>query len=73
MSISFLLHGSITSKAVNKVAANDATVLLLVWDPKWRGPLPGGASKEEIEICFPDWKITNIEAADEQWYRLCRK
>ena len=73
-------------KAVNKVAGDDATVLLLVWDPKWRGPLPGGASKEEVELCFPDWRITHIELADEnppgilkflkaneQWYRLCRK
>ena len=73
-------------KAINKVAHQDATVLLLVWDPKWRGPLPSGASKEEIEMCFPDWTITDVETAtdnpegiykilkaNEQWYRLCRK
>jgi cyclopropane fatty-acyl-phospholipid synthase-like methyltransferase len=73
-------------RAVNKVASENATILLLVWDPKWRGPLPGGASREEIESCFPDWKITHIELAadnpepiykilkaNEQWYRLCRK
>ncbi len=73
-------------KAVNNIASKDATVLLLVWDPKWRGPLPGGASREEIETCFPDWKITHVEPAadepeaiykilkaNEQWYRLCRK
>lgn len=73
-------------KAVNNIADQDATVLLLVWDPKWRGPLPGGASREEIETCFPDWAITDVEPAadepeaiykilkaNEQWYRLCRK
>jgi len=73
-------------KAVNKVAGQDATILLLVWDPKWRGPLPSGASREEIETCFPDWMITHVEPAatepeaiykilkaNEQWYRLCRK
>jgi SAM-dependent methyltransferase len=72
--------------AVNKIARQDATILLLVWDPKWRGPLPGGASREEIEACFPDWTITDVEPAadepeaiykilkaNEQWYRLCRK
>jgi len=73
-------------KAVNKIATQDATVLLLIWDPKWRGPLPGGASREEIESCFPNWSITHVEPAsaepegiykvlraNEQWYRLCRK
>jgi len=73
-------------EAVDKVAGEDATILLLVWDPKWRGPLPGGASREEIETCFPAWKITDIELAadepeaiykilkaNEQWYRLRRK
>jgi len=73
-------------RAVNKIAGEKATILLLVWDPRWRGPLPGGASKEEIESCFPDWNITHVEPAaiqpeaiykilkaNEQWYRLCRK
>ena len=72
--------------AVNAIAAKDATVLLLVWDPKWRGPLPGGASREEIENCFPNWTVTHVEPAaeepeaiykilkaNEQWYRLSRK
>ena len=72
-------------KAINKIASQNATTLLLVWDPKWRGPLPGGASREEIESCFPDWKITHVELAatepeaiykilkaNEQWYRLRR-
>jgi SAM-dependent methyltransferase len=73
-------------KAINRIAGQEATILLLVWDPKWRGPLPGGASRKEIEVCFPDWTITHVELAatepeaiykilraNEQWYRLCRK
>jgi SAM-dependent methyltransferase len=79
-------HKRAMGKAVNKIADQDASILLLVWDPKWRGPLPGGASRKEIETCFPDWKITHLEPAarepeaiykilkaNEQWYRLCRK
>ena len=72
-------------KAINKIASQKATILLLIWDPKWRGPLPSGASRKEIESCFPDWKITHVELAatepeaiykilkaNEQWYRLRR-
>ena len=71
--------------AVDKVATADATILLLVWDPKWRAFLPGGASRAEIETCFPKWTITHVEPAaddpepiykilkaNEQWYRLGR-
>lgn len=73
-------------KAINEIAGQEAVILLLVWDPKWRGPLPSGASREEIESCFPEWEITHVELAatepeaiykilkaNEQWYRLCRK
>lgn len=73
-------------KSVNEIADQDASIILLVWEPKWRGPLPGGASRKEIETCFPEWKITHVEQAvtepegiykilkaNEQWYRLCRK
>lgn len=72
--------------AVDKVAGKDATILLLVWDPKWRAFLPGGASRAEVETCFPNWTITHVEPAadkpeaiykilkaNEQWYRLKRK
>jgi len=79
-------HRIAMGKSINSVTAGDATLLLLVWDPKKRGPLPGGASRDEIEMCFPEWKITHVEVADtnppgilkllkanENWYRLCRK
>jgi cyclopropane fatty-acyl-phospholipid synthase-like methyltransferase len=77
---------SAMGKAVDKIAAQDGTILLLVWDPKWRAFLPGGASRRQIETCFPGWTITHVEPAaddpepiykvlkaNEQWYRLRRK
>ena len=73
-------------KGVDAIAAEDATVLLLVW-PKRIRPLIRGASREEIEEAFPGWEITHIEPSgfvlpkplelllrpDEHWYRLRRQ
>lgn len=74
-------------REVDAVAAADATLLLLVWAPRRRGPLPRGASREEVESAFPGWEITDVipshfEAPapvelmmtpDEHWYRLRRR
>jgi SAM-dependent methyltransferase len=74
-------------REVDTVATADATVLLLVWQPKRRGPLPRGASAEEVEACLPGWKVTDVLPShfkapapverlltpDEHWYRLCRE
>ena len=74
-------------REVDTVAADDATALLLVWQPKRRGPLPHGASAEEVEACFPGWKVTDVLPShfkapapverlltpDEHWYRLRRE
>lgn len=73
-------------RAVNAVAARDATVLLLVW-PRRRRPLIRGADRTEIEASFPGWTITDVEPShfslpkpmewilrpDEKWYRLRRE
>lgn len=73
-------------KEVSAVATEDATLLLLVWAPRFRGPLPRGASREAVESAFPGWEITDVipshfEAPppvellmtpDEHWYRLRR-
>ena len=73
-------------REVDAVAASDATVLLLAWDPRWRGPLPRGASRREIEEAFPGWTVTDVGPSnfvaprpvellmrpDEHWYRLRR-
>jgi hypothetical protein len=74
-------------REVSALSAPDATVLMLVWEPKRRGPLPRGASRGEVEACFPEWRVTDVEPShfeahkpievlmkpDEQWYRLRRR
>jgi len=73
-------------RGVSAIAAEDATVLLDVFAPRRRGPLPRGASQTDVEAAFPDWVITDIEVADtepdpiaklfkfdERFYRLRRK
>jgi hypothetical protein len=65
-------------------AGPDAT-LLLAWKPGRRGPLPRGASSEEIQAAFPEWKLTDevplrlpegapgyVRRAKPQFYRLRR-
>jgi len=72
-------------REVSAIAADDATVLLDVFAPRRRGPLPRGASQRDVEVAFPDWEITDIEVADtdpdpiakllkfdERFYRLRR-
>jgi SAM-dependent methyltransferase len=74
-------------REVSAIAADNATVLMLGWAPKRRGPLPRGASRSEIEAAFPGWNATDVGATgfqapkpvellmkpDERWYRLRRE
>lgn len=73
-------------RAVSAVASPDATVLLGVFAPGRRGPLPRGATRDEVEAAFAGWKVTDVEVADtdpdalarklkfdEHWYRLRRE
>jgi SAM-dependent methyltransferase len=74
-------------REVSAVTTPDATMLLLAWAPKRRGPLPRGVSRSEIEAAFPEWDVTDVgdsgfEAPkpvellmkpEEHWYRLLRK
>jgi SAM-dependent methyltransferase len=73
-------------REITAVGAGDATVLLDVFAPRRRGPLPRGATPADIEAAFPAWQITDVEVADtdpdpialklkfdEHWYRLRRK
>jgi len=67
---------------VTAAAAPDAILLMLAFNPARRGPLPPGASREEIETAFGGWKILADEPADTsgmpralqgsapRWYRL---
>lgn len=72
-------------REVSAAAADDATVLLDVFAPRRRGPLPRGASRSDVERAFPGWEVTDVEVADaepdaiarrlkfdEHWYRLRR-
>lgn len=74
-------------REIDAVAAPDASVLLLVWEPRRRGPLPRGANRSEIEAAFPGWTVTEVGPShfeapkpvellmnpDEHWYRLRRE
>jgi SAM-dependent methyltransferase len=51
-------------REVSAVAASDATVILDCFAPRWRGPLPRGAGRDDVERAFPGWSIANAEAAD---------
>lgn len=59
-------------REVSKIAAADATVLLDVFAPGRRGPLPRGATRSEVETAFPQWTVTDIEVADTEPDALAR-
>jgi SAM-dependent methyltransferase len=46
------------------VAAPGATLLMMAWKPGRRGPLPRGASPEQIQTAFPEWTLIDDEAMD---------
>lgn len=49
-------------REVSAVADSDATMLMLVWGPGRRGPLPRGASRGDIEAAFPEWSVVDEDA-----------
>lgn len=53
-------------RAVSAVAASDATVLLDVFAPRRRGPLPRGATRADVEDAFPGWRVTDVAVADSE-------
>lgn len=67
---------------VSAIAAPGATVLMVAWNPRRRGPFPRGVSHAEIERAFPGWSATDLGPsgfhapkplrAVEHWYRLRR-
>jgi SAM-dependent methyltransferase len=69
---------------VNAVAGPDASLLLLVWQRARRGPMPPGASQEDVERAFPGWGVDDEEpyaaalprplrSTRPRWYRLSRR
>jgi SAM-dependent methyltransferase len=62
-----------------------ATLLMMAWKPARRGPLPRGASADEIQAAFPAWQLTDqvpmdmpegapgyVRRAEPRFYRLRR-
>jgi SAM-dependent methyltransferase len=49
-------------REVTALAEPAATLLMLVWKPGRRGPLPPGASRADIELAFPDWTVIDEDA-----------
>ena len=45
-------------------AAPGATLLLMAWKPGRRGPLPRGASVEQIQAAFRDWRLVDDVAME---------
>ena len=52
------------SREVTAVASENATLLMYVFSPGRRGPLPRGISREEIEQAYAGWTIADEEAFD---------
>lgn len=52
------------SRELDAVTAKGATMLTLAWAPGWRGPLPHGASRAEIEQAFASWRVTDEVSFD---------
>jgi len=67
-------------------AAPGATLMLMAWKPGRRGPLPRGASREEIQAAFTGWRLMDevamdvpsgapgyVKRADPRFYRFRRE
>lgn len=68
-------------RGVNAVAAPDAEMLILVWRRARRGPLPPGASRDDLARSLPGWTIVDefeyeaplpfpLKRVDPRWYLL---
>ncbi len=51
-------------RELTSVAAPGAALILDAFAPRRRAPLPHGADRAQIERCFPEWMITDVEVAD---------
>jgi SAM-dependent methyltransferase len=73
-------------REVTAVAAPGATLLMLAWARRRRGPLPRGANRSDIEAAYPEWTVIDeqpfdvrgapffkhVRKADPLFYRLRR-
>jgi SAM-dependent methyltransferase len=71
------------AQGVSAVAAKDATLLMVAFQPGRRGPLPRGVGCDDVMAAFTGWTLIDDGAADTlpgpmksaapHWYRLRRK
>lgn len=54
---------SAVGSGITKVAADDATLLMMAFGPNKVPILPGGVRRAEIEEAFPSWRIDHVEPA----------
>lgn len=70
-------------REVNAVTSSDATMLLLVWARARRGPLPLGATRDDLTTAFSGWRVVDeyayegelprpLKSVAPRWYRLAR-
>ena len=52
------------AREATAAAAPGATLLMMTWTPGRRGPLPRGASREDIQAAFPEWTLIDDQAMD---------
>lgn len=73
----------VMGREVEAIASADAILLLLVWARARRGPLPPGASPEDLVTAFPGWHIDEerpyegelprpLRHVAPRWFRLAR-
>lgn len=73
----------VMGREVEAIASADAILLLLVWARARRGPLPPGASPEDLVTAFPGWHIDEerpyegelprpLKHVAPRWFRLAR-
>ena len=85
-----VLHGlrpnewQAVAQEVTAIAAPDASMIVMAWSPGKRGPLPRGASREQIQSAFAGWTVAEqgradpdslprqLRKVDPRWYRLTR-
>ena len=72
------------AESVTNLATSDATLLLLAFQPGKRGPLPRGASRQDVERFLDRWTVVDegaaetagiprpLKKASPRWYRLRR-
>jgi SAM-dependent methyltransferase len=66
-----LFHDELTDKErqamgreVSAVAAPRATLLMMAWGPRRRGPRWRGASRSDIEAAYPEWTVIDEHPFD---------